>query len=289
MSTEADATNPAEEERPLDATEVEGDEAQNEASDETGEEEGGEPEPSDDLDDVEYEGKQYKLPKELREALLRQADYTRKTQDLANQRRGIEQRALEVERQAEIRLKTVDQRAVLHGLDQQLKRYESADWNAIEAQYGEAEANRLWRDYSLLREEKQRAQTALTAAENSVAADLNKQFVERRTQFVEKLHAIKGFDQEADKALTKTLLDAGFDPEELRTLDDPRTVPLLELVLLGLRAKAVQQAPTPKPKQDFKPVTKVSAPAPAGKDPTRMTDEEWARWRDDQVRKSARR
>src|ERR1700761_7141568 len=43
-------------------------------------------------DEVEgtYNGKTYSLPPELRHALLRQADYTRKTQELAGQRRAFE-------------------------------------------------------------------------------------------------------------------------------------------------------------------------------------------------------
>jgi hypothetical protein len=40
--------------------------------------------------EVTYNGKTYSLPPELRDALLRQADYTRKTQDLAGQRRAFE-------------------------------------------------------------------------------------------------------------------------------------------------------------------------------------------------------
>ena len=38
------------------------------------------------FEEVEYEGKRYALPKELKDAILRQSDYTRKTQELAQQR-----------------------------------------------------------------------------------------------------------------------------------------------------------------------------------------------------------
>ena len=40
--------------------------------------------------EVDYNGKSYCLPPELKDALLRQADYTRKTQELAEGRRALE-------------------------------------------------------------------------------------------------------------------------------------------------------------------------------------------------------
>ena len=42
------------------------------------------------LAEVEIDGKTYKLPPELKDGFLRQADYTRKTQELAEQRRRME-------------------------------------------------------------------------------------------------------------------------------------------------------------------------------------------------------
>lgn len=47
----------------------------------------------DELEEVDYEGKKYQLPKHLSKALLRNADYTQKTQSLAEQRKAFEQHA----------------------------------------------------------------------------------------------------------------------------------------------------------------------------------------------------
>lgn len=51
---------------------------------ETAEEQG------DGLEEVEYEGQTYKVPPALKEAIITKADYTRKTQDVANQARNVE-------------------------------------------------------------------------------------------------------------------------------------------------------------------------------------------------------
>ena len=49
-----------------------------------------EAQPEIELAEVEYEGKNYQVPPELREALLRQSDYTRKTQEVAASRKNLE-------------------------------------------------------------------------------------------------------------------------------------------------------------------------------------------------------
>lgn len=49
-----------------------------------------EQEPSDGLEEVEYEGQTYKVPPALKEAIITKADYTQKSQDVANQRRNVE-------------------------------------------------------------------------------------------------------------------------------------------------------------------------------------------------------
>ena len=84
--------------------------------------------------DLELDGEVHTLPAALKGAVLRQADYTRKTQELAEHRR-----ALEVERQA------LDERAGAHegasrdrlrlaALDQQLEDFQGVDWEAYAAE-----------------------------------------------------------------------------------------------------------------------------------------------------------
>lgn len=44
-----------------------------------------------DTDEVEYEGQKFRVPKPLKDAVLRHADYTQKTQEVAQQRRTLEE------------------------------------------------------------------------------------------------------------------------------------------------------------------------------------------------------
>ena len=89
-----DATNPVdvEDDAVLDAPEVD---AESYSDDETPEADAegapDEGQPEDDTEEVDWDGAKYRVPKPLKDALLRQADYTRKTQELADQRRTVEQ------------------------------------------------------------------------------------------------------------------------------------------------------------------------------------------------------
>lgn len=65
-------------------------------------EEEAEAQPQVELADVEYEGKQYQVPPELREALLRQSDYTRKTMELAHSRKSVEAMQQSVQQAAQV-------------------------------------------------------------------------------------------------------------------------------------------------------------------------------------------
>lgn len=57
--------------------------------------------PEDDLEEVEHDGKKYKIPKAVKPALMFQSDYTKKTQALAEQRKAFDEheKAVQAERQ----------------------------------------------------------------------------------------------------------------------------------------------------------------------------------------------
>ena len=108
-----DATNPVdvEDDAVLDAPEVD---AESYSDDETPEADADgapdEGQPEDDTEEVDWDGAKYRVPKPLKDALLRQADYTRKTQELAEQRRTVEQHFTSLTQQAELQQQTLEHR-----------------------------------------------------------------------------------------------------------------------------------------------------------------------------------
>lgn len=146
-----DATNPVdvEDDAILDAPEVD---AESYSDDDTqAETEGAEDgQPEDDAEDVDYEGAKYRVPKVLKDALLRQADYTRKTQELADQRRHVEQHVQSLSQQAELQQATLEHRVNLRAVEQQLQQFQNTDWSAYSANYGAdatASAMASWQQY----------------------------------------------------------------------------------------------------------------------------------------------
>jgi hypothetical protein len=108
--------------------------AENTEAEETEGQEGeeGQEKPADEVE-VDYEGEKFKLPTKLKDALLRQADYTRKTQEVAEAKK-----ALEAEREA-FKGHTAAEKAhfasatKLAGLDERLGEYAKVDWQTLYA------------------------------------------------------------------------------------------------------------------------------------------------------------
>jgi hypothetical protein len=86
-------------------------------------EEGAEPQPgeeAEELETVDYDGKQYQVPKALKAGIMMQADYTRKTQEVAEQRRELESRSQQIAQQAQASEEELTARATLIGINQSL-------------------------------------------------------------------------------------------------------------------------------------------------------------------------
>jgi hypothetical protein len=89
--------------------------------------------PEDDgAEEVEFEGKAYKVPKELKPALLRTEDYTRKTMEVAAMRKQVEDRAHYLEFQQQVFSSAAQEIADLRSTEAELKRYAEVDWSSVD-------------------------------------------------------------------------------------------------------------------------------------------------------------
>lgn len=260
-----------------------------EVSGEEGEGEEGEQQPTEpELVDVEYEGKIHKLPPELKDALLRTADYTRKTQEVAEQRKAIEARQAEIDQAYQTSQEVIEARAIAHNIDTQLKQYENVNWQQLENEDPMA-AMSHWRQYQMLKD--QRGQVAQyldkTQAEMSekVAQETEKRLRETRA-FAEK--EIPGWTPDVDvKIVGFAEKELGFTREQLRNSISPAVYKTLHLAMIG--AEAIKRTTTPpKPTQQApQPLTKVTAranPPAVGLD-DRLPADEWLKRRNAQVAK----
>ena len=99
-------------------------------------------ESDEDTEVIEFEGKQYELPKELKAAVLRQKDYTQKTQEVAERRKALEERERALEHMEKAREETFGATVALKNLEAQLQQFNQLDWDNLFAT-NQAEALRL--------------------------------------------------------------------------------------------------------------------------------------------------
>jgi len=238
------------------------------------------------FDEVEYEGKKYALPKELKAALLRHTDYTAKTTELAEQRRSIEAQ-IQQERQAiESQQRNIQAMSQLMNVENTLKQYANVDWQAFSDQDPVA-AQKAWFQY-------QEVQQAKSNLVNQVSQHEQQRQIQEQHYYAKQLEEgqkalereIKGWSPETAKNLREYGKTLGYKDEELSSVIDARAVKTLHKAYLydQMMSKATQ-----KPTQDItpKPVTKVGQKAGANKDPEKMNTEEWLKWRESTLRKRA--
>lgn len=193
------------------------------AEDEDGEEEEGEEEAP--LIEVERGGKTYKIPAELKDEFLMQGDYTRKTQEIAEQRKQYEaaiQRVSEVSEAETQALYKVAQ------IDVELAQYQNVDWDAWFEQDPIA-ADRAERRIEKLQRAREGA-TGEHARAREIAAQITQQETAKRVEEGARIvkQMIPDWGPEKDAKLTAFALAQGFEPDELRgAVANPRMIVIL--------------------------------------------------------------
>ncbi len=182
---------------------------------------------TDDLVEAEYEGKTYKVPKELKDALLRTQDYTRKTQEVAEMRRAAEQRVQAIQAQEQIMAATFDKAAELKQIQSQLSQFDQIDWQAlsdadpVQAQKLLIARQNLERSYGQKAQELQMAQ----AQYQQLTAQQRQQMLQEAAR--ELKQRLPEFDAKMAERIRSTVKEYGYSDQELSNVTDPRLVQVL--------------------------------------------------------------
>lgn len=234
----------------------------------------------DETEEVDFGGKKYVIPKELKGALMATDDYTRKSQEVAEQRRQIEARAAEFEKQRQVHEANTQERAKLFSVEEQLKHFEGVDWKTL-TENDPIQAQQLFITYNQLRDAKngltqsiqQREHEQSTLAQQATAkAVADGQAVLQRD--------IKGWSPDLAGKLGNFAVEKfGFDKEAVSQIYDPRVVKLLHAAYIG--DQIINKGKSkPDNVTDIKPVQRVAGgKATPVKDPGKMSDSEYQAWR----------
>ena len=235
-----------------------------------------------DDEEIDYEGEKYKVPKKLKDGFLRQADYTVKTQTLAEERRAFEAAQQQFVQRQQFQSQHIERIAEVKAIDHRLEQFSQLDWNAL-TDADPVQAMKLDREMRTLQSTRGQHVAAITQAQEHAATQTSQATARSLDEARASLsREITGYGTpELTKALSETAKGLGFKPEELANVNDPRAVKMLHKAYLYDKLVAEKKAPTP---NTVKPITRVSgATATADKSPSAMTDAEFAKWRGRQI------
>ena len=270
--------------------EVEETQAVEEASDDAeqtvaSEEEAGEPDEGSQFVSVEYDGQEYEVPPQLKDALLRQSDYTQKTQSLAEQRKSVEAQAAALQQQAELQQQTIEDVAAVKAIDQQIEQYNALNWDELyNSDVGQASAlDRQKREL-----ESQRQNTINRLNENQAKALANQRaeharIVEEGQKVLKK--EIDNWTPELAQTIAAYGISQGLKEQAVASITDPVHVKLIDKARRYDELVAKQKAAMPKAEPPKSAVKVKGKRASATKDPDKMSIEEWTKMRNKQVEK----
>lgn len=238
------------------------------ATDETVEEtleESTELEAASDIEEVEYEGKTFKVPKEIKDALLRQSDYTRKTQEVAEARRAVAEESKLIKAQAEFHASIIDDIGQLRAIDSQLSQFQNLNW-------GQMDTDTLVRTKHQFDQLKDVKQSILNQI-NMKQTDFSRKRMESLTELRKAgqnllTQKISGFNEKAQQEIASFLQKEGYTDAEISNIYDARQVALawkamqfdkLQSSKPNITNRAKNAPPVVKPGASQKPVSKDAA------------------------------
>lgn len=243
----------------------------------------------DDAEEVEYEGNKYKVPKAIAPALLRQADYTKKTQEVAELRKAAEADKARVAEEAKAFQEDRQEHIQAYALWQQLEGFKNYNWNqAYENDF--IETQKLWNQYQALQnahrdvvgklQSKQMQRKSVAEAEQAKLRDQTRATLAK---------VIPNWSPKAEQELTDYAIKSGYKAEEVKAaLDsDARPFTFLHKAFLWDQhveksRKAATQPPAAEP---MKPVGSNRS-VPQGLHDG-LSTKEWIKRRNEQVKSRA--
>lgn len=244
----------------------------------------------DDSEEIEHNGAKYKIPKELKDSFLMQQDYTKKTQEIADTRKQLETQQQEFQQRVQFQQAHLQEFAALSAIEQQLAQFQNVDWQALIDQ-DPVEAMKLDRQYRGLTDAYNQTNYRIQQAQQQTALQTQQEIARQREQGREALsRELKDWSPEVGKevaAYIKQYERLGVNDAVMQDINNglygatpiiwARKAQLYDQ-MMQKTAKKPESAPPPKP------VTKIGTKATVTKDPSNMTDKEFAVWRRNQIK-----
>jgi hypothetical protein len=233
--------------------------------------------------DLELDGETHTLPIALKGAFLRQADYTRKTQELAQHRRALEAERAQVAQQAQTAGEASQGRVHLAAVDHQLAGFRGVDWKALSAKDPQG-AQALWGRFQALAQHRGQAAQAVAQHEHGQRLKAAREAEQAMAETGRVLaREIPGWSPELAAKLSDYAISQGVTLEELKAASDPRIWKVLHKAFQAEHAAGGEAAKA----SAVRPAVTVAGGAVGGggvRD--ELATKEWMRRRNEQLRKA---
>lgn len=181
-------------------------------------------------EEVEFNGKKYAVPKELAPNLMMQADYTRKTQEVAELRKETEAEKATWQQQAKIREQLFNEKADLHQVEKRLGAFRNVNWQQWQAQDPNGSQAAL-AEYTQLRDYHQGLSGHIQGREAELASQIEQSTVASLNKAVEALNKPDPkmgwdgkFDEDRKTKIMNFGVSEGYTQEQMASLDNPLMV-----------------------------------------------------------------
>lgn len=262
--------------------ELAGDEANPEELD-SEQSEGEDEELEEDLDGVKVRGKKELLEK-LKAERLMQADYTRKTQEVAEERKAIAAAKEAVELEKRVHFENMQEVATIRAIEMQLQNFAQINWQQL-ADSDPVQAMKLDRQMRDLQSQREQL-SASVAQRHQQFTQKQQQEAARQMEEARRVlqRDIPGWGEELAGKLRSYALANGYTQQEIDSIRSPAMVRSLyrEYQMAEAKKQATKRTPAP-----AAPVTRVSNASKnkAVVDPDKLSPEQWLKWRNAQVKR----
>ncbi|MDP3940663.1 MAG: hypothetical protein Q8R92_21330 [Deltaproteobacteria bacterium] len=204
-----------------------------------------EPVELDEFEEFDWEGKTVKGPKGLKEGVLRQADYTKKTQEVAGVRKELDAERQRIAEQSTASEDDLKLRATHMAKTEELEQYRKIDWDAWVIQDATAAQQAHIRRMNLV-EELNGLNQQITQRTQQRASETQRETAKRMEETQEFARKnIKGWTPETDKQVVAFAVEQGIELSALQSAMNPTIYTILHLARLGSQVLAKPAAPKP--------------------------------------------
>ena len=239
------------------------------------------------VETVEYEGQEYNIPPELKEAFLKNKDYTTKTQEMAEQRKDLETDRQKFQEAIQLQTAHTEAYTQLGIVDQQLAQYNEIDWSTWASQDPNA-AQQAQIQMGALREQRTQAQGKLQSLHAETQQQMHNQTAKEVEQNRAKIErSVPNWSSDTEKAVFDFGIQSGLTESQLAgTNYNP--------VLIGILNKArlfdeLQQKQSGKKPKKTEPVPQATRVTPKRTVKTGLHDnlsmDEWVKRREAHIAK----